>query len=313
MKKTHHLYKKLIYVFVIASLVLVLGSCAENKITSVSDSYEYKSENDVSIYLSDGEQISTANVVLKKGEEIQEIKEYLEKGIVDKKLYKTVPSPDILVKLSKHRNGLTIYLSDEYKKMNNTEKLIMKTSVVKSFTSLDFIDFVEFYLDGIPLKTADGKSYGVYYSDDVVFSDDQLNKLEYEHTVNIYYPAEEGKIKKKMVRLSVSRTNSLEKEIVNQIIKDSINVDGDVFSSDIVSIDSHVDDGICYINMKDIFFITDEIIAESYVAVYLIVNSLTELPKVNKVQFLVDGEKIEGRIGNLDLSEPLEYNYDIVE
>ena len=46
-------------------------------------------------------------------------------------------------------------------------------------------------------------------------------------------------------------------------------------------------------------------------AVYSIVNSLAEIETVNKVQFLIDGEKIDNYRGVMDLSKPVEPNFDI--
>jgi len=42
--------------------------------------------------------------------------------------------------------------------------------------------------------------------------------------------------------------------------------------------------------------------------IYSIVNSLTEINSVKKVQFLIDGEKISDCKGHLDFSKPFERN-----
>jgi len=45
---------------------------------------------------------------------------------------------------------------------------------------------------------------------------------------------------------------------------------------------------------------------------YSIVNTLTTLPNVNSVQFLLDGKKLDGILGNLDTSTPLKRNDSLV-
>ena len=45
--------------------------------------------------------------------------------------------------------------------------------------------------------------------------------------------------------------------------------------------------------------------------VYAIVNSLTELDDIKKVQFLIDGQKVEN-YGSVIFSEPFERNENIV-
>ncbi len=47
--------------------------------------------------------------------------------------------------------------------------------------------------------------------------------------------------------------------------------------------------------------------------VYSIVNSLTELPEVKKVQILVAGKEIETLAGHLDTSQPLERNQEMIK
>lgn len=46
--------------------------------------------------------------------------------------------------------------------------------------------------------------------------------------------------------------------------------------------------------------------------VYSIVNTLTQFPSVQKVQILIDGQKIESLSGHLDLTRPLERNSKII-
>ncbi len=47
--------------------------------------------------------------------------------------------------------------------------------------------------------------------------------------------------------------------------------------------------------------------------VYSVVNTLALLPDVEQVRFLVEGEEVETLIGHLDISEPVEPDWDLVE
>ena len=46
--------------------------------------------------------------------------------------------------------------------------------------------------------------------------------------------------------------------------------------------------------------------------VYSIVNSLTELPEIKSIQFLVDGKKVETLSGHLDLEKPIERDESLI-
>ena len=51
--------------------------------------------------------------------------------------------------------------------------------------------------------------------------------------------------------------------------------------------------------------------ADIIAAVYSIVNSLTEIEHISKVQFLIDGEKADTYKNTVDISKPVEAQYDI--
>ena len=72
-----------------------------------------------------------------------------------------------------------------------------------------------------------------------------------------------------------------------------------------------VRDGICYVDFNEKFMEKrKDITAE--VALYSIVNSLTELSNVYKVQFLINGATRKN-YQNLDFSSTFERNLEIVE
>ena len=48
-----------------------------------------------------------------------------------------------------------------------------------------------------------------------------------------------------------------------------------------------------------------------HLRLYSIVNSLCEIEDVTKVQFLIEGEKLDSYRNVIDLSKPVEPNYDI--
>ena len=66
-----------------------------------------------------------------------------------------------------------------------------------------------------------------------------------------------------------------------------------------------VKDGTCYVNL-DKNFLTETMDMEAYIPVYSIVNSLAELPGVQRVQILVDGESDVMFQDVISLKEPLE-------
>ena len=59
-------------------------------------------------------------------------------------------------------------------------------------------------------------------------------------------------------------------------------------------------------------FLNKEDNITDYVAIYSVVNTLVELPSVNKVQFSIDGEQVLKYNQNINFGEAFERNLDLV-
>lgn len=74
-----------------------------------------------------------------------------------------------------------------------------------------------------------------------------------------------------------------------------------------------VADRICYLNFDSSFRNTIDNKLTEDVVLYSIVNSLTSLPTVDKVQISLDGENDGMLLYNYKLSDMYEFNKDIVD
>ena len=70
-------------------------------------------------------------------------------------------------------------------------------------------------------------------------------------------------------------------------------------------------DGVCYVNL-DNSFLTKTLKVSDEAVIYSFVNSLTELPNVNKVQFMIDSETEVSFGDHMYLSEPFERNLELI-
>lgn len=69
----------------------------------------------------------------------------------------------------------------------------------------------------------------------------------------------------------------------------------------------NIKDGIASVNFSKEFLTKGQGEYKQTMVVYGVVNTLTEFPSVKKVQFLVEGKKVEV-LGQMDLATPLERN-----
>ena len=77
-------------------------------------------------------------------------------------------------------------------------------------------------------------------------------------------------------------------------------------------IDIKTENNICYVNLSKSFMnINSGNKKEAELSIYSVVNSLTEIPDVKKVQFLIEGEKVDTFSG-IDFSKAFERNDTII-
>ena len=107
--------------------------------------------------------------------------------------------------------------------------------------------------------------------------------------------------------LLLARATAIEKDVINRLIQGPF--EDEYFRTlpaNLQVISISVKDKICYVNF-DSSFLTDALSIDGNLIVYSIVNSLTELPDVQRVQIMVDGDSnIVFR--DISLSSPLERN-----
>ena len=73
-----------------------------------------------------------------------------------------------------------------------------------------------------------------------------------------------------------------------------------------------VEDGVCYVNLSEAF-LNSEYDVTAQVCIYSLVNSLSELTGLNKVQILINGETVTSFRDIISLEDSLERNLDIIE
>lgn len=208
---------------------------------------------------------------------------------------------------------LIIHMDEKYKELSVTQEVLVRASIVRTLTQLPEVSFVAFRIAGEPLYDAIGKMVGWMSADQFVENEgNEINTYE-EVELKLYFANETGDGLIEISRTKEYNTNiSLEKLIVEELIKGpkgegiypTINPDTKVANVT-------VKDNICYVNLDETFLnqiyqVTPE------VTIYSIVNSLTGLPNVYKVQILLNGETAVMYREKFDLSTYFERNLDII-
>ncbi|MBR5577460.1 MAG: GerMN domain-containing protein [Lachnospiraceae bacterium] len=191
---------------------------------------------------------------------------------------------------------VTLNFSKEYENQHFTREVLSRAAIVKTLTQLDFIQLVQFQVEGKNLADSLGEEVGVLSSDSFLDNTGQDMKNYEEITLNLYFASVKGDRLIKVNRTLHYNTNiALEKLVVEQIIAGPLNSKSYIseiyptVNKDTKIISVSVKDGICYVNLSNPFLTPINNITPD-VMLYSLVNSLTELPGIVKVQLAVEGE-----------------------
>ena len=245
---------------------------------------------------------------------VQELLGRLKSAPDSLQLRQTIPA-DVMINGIK-MNGVYLYIdfSEEYKKMKPTEEILVRAAIVKTVLQAGNFSLVSFTINSEPLLNPDGTIVGNMSADSFVENPGQQINTSVEATLNLYFSSGEGtKLVKETRNVHYSTNISMEKLIMEQLIE------GPTRSSLMATIPSNtkllsvsVVEGVCYVNLNDAFLNQNTEVNEEIV-LYSIVNSLTELPGITKVQLSINGDTK----GNVRYTYPIakmyERNLDVLE
>lgn len=206
-----------------------------------------------------------------------------------------------------------VMLSEEYEEITGTREILTRAALVDTLCQLDEVNSVSFLCGDHSLCDSDGNPIGAETADMFIYSSGKEIDLYGKVQLHLYFANEDGTRLVNTWRTVVYNSNvALERVVVEQVLKGP---NSDVVfptvneETKILSVTTR--DGICYVNL-DRSFLTVPYSVTAQVAVYSLVNSLTELSTVQSVQITVDGEQ-DRSLMELSLSSPFEKNKEIVE
>lgn len=210
----------------------------------------------------------------------------------------TIPAvaADITISdISLSGNTMSIALQGLWDTMRAPNRMLFLAAVTRTLTQLKDVDGILFTMNGEALTDESGNMMGVLRS--ASFVDNAVdNPEDYREAVIALYFANEAmdglvKVERTVVYRSSS---SMERIVVEQLLRGPEDSGAKASLPNTASLLSiNVRDGVCYVNF-DSKFITEVLGSYDYVPVYSVVNSLTELPNVDKVQISINGSSETG-------------------
>ncbi|WP_029230862.1 GerMN domain-containing protein [Butyrivibrio sp. VCB2006] len=232
----------------------------------------------------------------------------------DRMQYEAPISGDIhLIGYTLNDKLLTMNFSPNYSNLGRTIEILDRAAIVRTFTQLDDIDYVSFQIEGTPITDHYGNVIGNMSADTFIYNaGNEINTYE-KVELKLYFASDDGKKLIPVYRSVVYNSNiSMEKLAVEQIISGpNTDIAYPTLNKETKIRSTNTKDGVCYIDFDSAFLNqTGSVSAET--AIYSIVNTLTELPNINKVVFSVNGESAFTFMDYL-ISGSYERNLDLVE
>ena len=307
-------YKLVKFFFCLFFLLLTLTGCSDNKQEKIE-----KIENCYKIYyVNNSEDKLVSEDYFAKEEDIDKlVNELIGKltnvpdGIT---LKKTIPD-EVKVKDIK-RNGdiLNIDFSETYKQLTGISEILRRACVVKTLCQIEGISKVEYTIENQPLMYSEINPVGAMSGDD--FIDNTGGETTYYQTVQIslYYTDLKGKkLFQTRHNVEFDGTISLEELVIRQLLAGPLENDK---LAPVLPVGTKINkvsfkDGICYVDFSKEFLEGRDGVSDD-VIVYSVVNSLSDIGSVNKVQFWIDGKPVSSYRETVPIDLPMERKFDII-
>ncbi len=210
---------------------------------------------------------------------------------------------------------MTVNFSSEYKKMTNVEEINFRSAFVWTFTDLGFIKKIKFQVDGLPYTTNTSILVDYFDRTNVIVEPSIVLDKVVKRDITLYFSKilNDGNLYLvKEERMATAEEDiPVEEVIVYELINGSGEDNKSYIPSDLRVRTVKRENYICFIDLDEKFLAGNLTEREQKIRVYSLVNSLTELNNVDKVQILINAKKTKG-FDIIDISKPLKRNSSIV-
>lgn len=223
---------------------------------------------------------------------VQELIEVLSTDSGDVDYIKPIPEEVEVTQTVLEGDGdLKVYFNEAYRSMESVPEMLCRLAMVQTLTQVEGVDCLEFFVDEEPLLDSKGNEVGEMTAEDfVVNPGEQINSIQHA-TLDLYFSNLTGDgLVLETQRVYYNSNVSLEKLVIEHLLAGPKM--GDAMASipsETSLVNVSVADRICYVSLDD-GFRTQNYNVQEAVVIYSLVNSLTALPHIDKVQISINGD-----------------------
>lgn len=245
---------------------------------------------------------------------VQEISGMLSEDPEEEGYVSLLPEQVKIQNITYEGQTVSVNFNSEYKNMKNTRELLARAGIVKAFTQIPGVNYVEFFCEGESMTDAAGVVLGKMDKNTFVENKGE-NINSYIHTsLNLYFANENGdRLKKENISVYYSSNVPLEREVVERLLKGPKSEElKPTLSPNTKILSVSIVEGICYVNL-DKSFLTDFMDVQEELPLFSIVNSLTDACNVRGVQISVDGKTAVNFRESMKLDQIYHADYRLAE
>ena len=223
-----------------------------------------------------------------------------------------IPPETILLSVNKNNELVTLDFSKEFYGETHADDMLAAFTIVNTICSRPDANKVIILIEGKELIDPDKKSQGALGKEDIAYVG--ITNTDDTAYLRLYFAAQKGEVLIAEYRsVSLKNNEPLAKLALLELMKGSENATAvKLIPAEAKLLSVETKDAVCFVNFsKD--FLDKHIEGEmpEKLCIYSIVNTLTELDGIYRVQFLIEGQRIES-FGTVAVNEPLERNYSLI-
>ena len=244
---------------------------------------------------------------------ITELLEGLRHNTDDVSVVKAIPDSVKILDYKLDGGIFSINFSSSYNKLPKSQEVLTRAAVVLTMIQLEDINYVSFKVDGERLKYSDGEVVENMNASSFANNLDSDKNVVNSDDFTIYFANTEGdKLVKYEFNAEYGSTISKEQFILNTLIEGPGEKEGLTrtlpVNAQVESVNTM--DNVCYVRFYE-NFLTEQAPVGAELVIYSIVNSLSELSYIHKVQISISGMP-DAEYQKISLSEPFVRNLDYV-
>jgi germination protein M len=285
--------KKLIVFLLILAAVMALTSCASQQISVSAMTIYYPYQNNMQ---NRSLAIGSETRIAEDADKLKAAVGALSGSPVNSS-FKAIFNDDVkILSYTLEKDTINLYMSDAYADMALGAKAIARACLAMTLCGTSGIKSISIYVgDILDVKNLSNK--------DILIENTKLNP--YETKIKLYF-SNGTKLVPEYREISLGKEYPTAYYFIHELLKGP---QSSALSSAIPAgttlLSLTVNGGICTVNLSQEFVSSRPGTAQAAtLAVYSIVNTLTSIPGINKVQLLINGEKLNS-YQNININSPL--------